>query len=196
MNRPLYDILRERAFAAAEDVVRGMADAAEARRHDRIRLQRTARSVDLHVLPEAEDVAQQQLFMGERGLQLRDLDRAVADPGLLRRDARRRRVVEAAEGRVVAFAAMVEARDVRGALHELPRAIAGRAGYTGFAIPCNGDNRCVISLEQDSAGAQSNHQVSNEFDIYFANDQVGADVWSGLQQLRNLFPVPPVVSAR
>jgi hypothetical protein len=76
------------------------------------------------------------------------------------------------------------------------RSITGRAGYTGFAIPCNGDNRCVISLDQDDAGKQSNHEILNEFDILFATEQDGRDVWAALQQLRNLYPAAPVVTAR
>jgi hypothetical protein len=76
------------------------------------------------------------------------------------------------------------------------RSITGRPGYTGFAIPCNGDNRCVISLDQDDAGKQSDQEVLNELDILFATEQDGRDVWAGLQQLRNLFPAQPVVTAR
>jgi hypothetical protein len=76
------------------------------------------------------------------------------------------------------------------------RAIPARAGYTGFAIPCNGDNRCVISLEQDTAGKQSNQEILSEFDIFFATEQNGSDVWAALQQLRNLYPAPPVVTPR
>jgi hypothetical protein len=76
------------------------------------------------------------------------------------------------------------------------RSIAGRAGYTGFAIPCNGDRSCVITVDQDDAGKQSNQQVLNEFDILFATEQDGRDVWSALQLLRNLYPAAPVVTPR
>ncbi len=52
--------------------------------------QRAARRVDGDVVAEAEHPAQQQLLVGERGLQLGDLDRRVAQAGGVGRDAGRR----------------------------------------------------------------------------------------------------------
>ena len=71
----------------------------------------------------------------------------------------------------------------------------GGAGFTGFAVPCNGDRNCVIALDQDSAGNQSNQEVRNEVEIFFATDQDGEAVWTALQRLRSLFPAAPVVTA-
>ena len=94
----------------------------EAGGHDRVRRERAARRVDRDVVAEAEHLAQQQLLVGERGLQLGHLDRPVAEPGGLGGDAGRRRVVEVAERRVVALGAVVEAGDERRALDAAARA--------------------------------------------------------------------------
>ena len=73
--------------ATAEDVVGGVADAAQTGGHDRIGPQRASRGVDGDVVTEAEHRAQEQLLVGEGGLQLGHLDRAVAESGRLGRDA-------------------------------------------------------------------------------------------------------------
>ena len=59
----------------------GVPDAGEPGRHDRVRRERAARRVHRDVVAEAERPAQQDLLVGERGLQLRDLDRTGAEPG-------------------------------------------------------------------------------------------------------------------
>ena len=74
--------------------------------------------------PRPSTRAQQQLLVGERGLQLGHLDRAVAESGRLGGDAGRRRVVEGPERRVVALGAMVEAGDVGRPLDELAGPVA------------------------------------------------------------------------
>jgi hypothetical protein len=76
------------------------------------------------------------------------------------------------------------------------RVLTDRVGYTGFGIPCNRDERCVITVDQDDTGKQSNHDILNVFQVLFATEQDGRDVWAALQQLRALYPAPPVVTAR
>ena len=78
-------------------MVGGVADAAQAGGHDRVGAKRTAGRVDGDVLPEAEHLGQQQLLVGEGGLQLGDLDRPVAQSGGLGREPGRRGVVEGPE---------------------------------------------------------------------------------------------------
>jgi uncharacterized membrane protein len=70
----------------------------------------------------------------------------------------------------------------------------GGAGFTGFVVPCNGSRNCVIALDQDPAGNQSNQEVRNEVEIFFATDQDGQAVWAALQRLRSLYPAAPVVT--
>jgi hypothetical protein len=76
----------ERTLPAPEHVVRGVADAGEAGGHDRVRRERAARLVHHHVVAEAERLPEQQLLVGERGLQLGDLDRSGPEPGGIGRD--------------------------------------------------------------------------------------------------------------
>jgi hypothetical protein len=70
----------------------------------------------------------------------------------------------------------------------------GGAGLTGFVVPCYGSRNCVIALDQDPAGNQSNQEVRNEVEIFFATDQDGQAVWDALQRLRSLYPAAPVVT--
>jgi len=72
----------------------------------------------------------------------------------------------------------------------------GGAGFTGFVVPCNGNRNCVIGVDQDEAGEQSNQQVRNEVEIFFATDQDGQEAWAALQRLRSLYPAAPVVTVQ
>ena len=87
--------------------------------------ERAAGQVHRDRVVEPEHLAQQELLVGERGLQFGELDGTVGDPGGLGGDAGRRRVGEVAERRVVALGAVVEAGDPRRTLAELLRTTRG-----------------------------------------------------------------------
>jgi len=77
----------EGSSPAPEDVVGGVAHTAQSGGHDGIVPQRPTGSVHRHVVREAEDTAQEQLLVGEGGLELGQLDGGVAQPGGFGRDA-------------------------------------------------------------------------------------------------------------
>ena len=60
-----------------------LADADQAGGHHRVAGQRAARRVDVDVVAEAERLAQDQLLVAERRVQLGHVDAAAADAGLL-----------------------------------------------------------------------------------------------------------------
>jgi hypothetical protein len=76
------------------------------------------------------------------------------------------------------------------------RSLGDRGGYTGFAVPCRDDRACVIALDQDDAGHQSNTRLTNELDVFVANDTDGMAVWGALLELRDLYPEQPVIGVR
>ena len=60
--------------------VRCLADANQASRHHRIRRQRAARRIDLDLFAQPHRVAQDQLLVRERRVELGHVDRTVAEP--------------------------------------------------------------------------------------------------------------------
>ena len=90
------------------------------------------------------DLPQEELLVGERGLQLGEFDRPVGDPRGLGGDAGRRRVGEVAQRRVVALGAVVETGDPRGTLPELLRTTRGREHHRARTVA---DRRQVVATQ-------------------------------------------------
>ena len=113
---------------ARGDAVGHLADADQPGRHHRVGGQRPARRVDVDVVAQAQRLAQDHLLGGEGGVELGDVERAVADPGRLGRQAGGGRVGEVPQAEGVHVDAVVDAPDPRRVLGQLTGPVRRRRG--------------------------------------------------------------------
>ena len=141
--------------------VGGLADADEPGGHHRVGGQRAAGRVDADVVAEPERLAQDQLLVGERRVQLGDVDLAVGHAGLRGGDAGRRRVGEVAERRGSSGSMRWSMPRIHaGRSHSSRARVAGGEHDGGGAV---GDRRAVVlaqrrdevGLGQQRVGAES-----------------------------------------
>ena len=132
-----------RLRASFGDRARGFADPREARRHDRVRRERAARRVHLHVLAEPERALDQQLLVREGPVDLGDVDPSLPDARLLRRHLRRPRAREIAHAELLRLGDVREPRDPRRLLAHLPRHVARRDHHRGRRRPRSASSRAA-----------------------------------------------------
>src|SRR6266540_2107360 len=138
--------VRDRAaFSSLGDLARRLGDPCEPDGHHRVGRECATRRVDGDVVTETERVAKDPLLVAERGAELGDLDRAVADAGPLTRQAGRRRLREVAHAGLVRLDAMVDAPDPDGPVDQLARLLGGREHDRARAV---GDRREVVATQR------------------------------------------------
>ncbi len=130
---------------APRDALRSLAEADQAGGHDRVGRQRPARRVDGHVVAQPEGLGDDQLLVGERCVQLGEVDLAVAHSGLLACQLRGRRDREVAHAEGVGLDAVVEAADPRRPVAELAGEVARGQDQRGGAV---GDGRAVVLAQR------------------------------------------------
>src|SRR5690242_20178799 len=119
--------VRDGALAGAVgDPRRRLAEPRQARHHHRVRREGAARWVHVHVVAEPERLAEDQLLVSERRVQLGEIDSTLADASLLARELRRRRAGEVADAERMRLDAVVDAADPRGLLFALLHEVTGR----------------------------------------------------------------------
>jgi hypothetical protein len=130
---------------AVEDAVGHLADADHAGGHHRVGGQRPTGRVDDHVVGQAHLVAQDGLVVGEAGVQLGHVDRAVANAGALGCQAGRRGPGEVAHRQRVGVDAVVQPGDPGGALAQLGGPFGRRQHDGGAAV---GDRGAVVATQR------------------------------------------------
>ncbi len=81
---------------ARADAARRLSDARQSRNHDGVGRERPARGIELDIIPQTQRVAQDQLLVGERGVQLRKVDRPLLHTRFLGRQLCRGRAGQVA----------------------------------------------------------------------------------------------------